>query len=75
MALVFADVWCGQLTVSGWVLMGLFWATFMGLVLWAVGRLFGLARGAAAADWPEREVGGSDILVLRRALRGLDVLT
>jgi hypothetical protein len=33
-------VWCGQMGVGGWVLMGLFWATFLGLVLWALSRLF-----------------------------------
>jgi hypothetical protein len=36
--------WCGQLGVGGWVLMGLFWATFVGLVLWALSRLFAPAR-------------------------------
>jgi len=32
--------WCQQPGVGGWVLMGLFWATFVGLVLWALSRLF-----------------------------------
>lgn len=36
--------WCGQLGVGGWVLMGLFWATFVGLVLWALSRLFARVR-------------------------------
>jgi len=36
--------WCGQLGVGGWVLMGLFWATFVGLVLWALSRLFAPVR-------------------------------
>ena len=36
---------CGQLGVGGWVLMGLFWATFLGLVLWALSRLFAPAHG------------------------------
>ena len=36
--------WCGQLGVGGWVLMGLFWATFVGLVLWALSRLFAPAE-------------------------------
>ncbi len=70
---MFADVWCGQLTVSGWALMGLFWATFMGLVLWAVSRLFGRARGAGGADGAEREVCDADDLDLRLARGELDV--
>jgi hypothetical protein len=37
--------WCGQMGVGGWVLMGLFWATFLGLLLWALSRLFAPARG------------------------------
>jgi hypothetical protein len=35
---------CGQLGVGGWVLMGLIWATFVGLVLWALSRLFAPIR-------------------------------
>jgi hypothetical protein len=37
--------WCGQLGVGGWVLMGLLWATFLGLVLWALSQLFAPVRG------------------------------
>jgi len=37
---MFLGPWCGQLGVGGWVLIGLFWATFVGLVLWAMSRLF-----------------------------------
>lgn len=40
--------WCGQLGVGGWVLMGLFWVTFLGLVLWALSRLFAPPGGTAA---------------------------
>ena len=43
-SLMLVGAWCGQLGVGGWILMGLFWATFLGLVLWAVSRLFGPAR-------------------------------
>jgi hypothetical protein len=35
---------CGQMGVGGWVLIGLFWATFLGLVLWALSRLFTATR-------------------------------
>lgn len=37
--------WCGQIGVAGWILMGLFWATFLGLVLWALSQLFAAPRG------------------------------
>jgi len=36
--------WCGQLGVGGWILMALFWATFVGLALWALSRLFAPVR-------------------------------
>ena len=48
--MMFAGAWCGQLGVGGWILMGLFWATFLGLVLWAVSRLFGPAQMAEGLD-------------------------
>ena len=70
---VFAGVWCGPLTVGGWVLMGLFWMTFLGLVLWAVSRLFGGARGAGGVDRVEREVSDADDLDLRLARGELDL--
>jgi putative membrane protein len=41
---MFLGPWCGQLGLGGWVLMGLFWATFVGLVLWALSRLFAPIR-------------------------------
>lgn len=50
---MFAGAWCGQSSVIGWVLMGLFWVTFLGLVLWAMSRLFpptAVAGGRADDD-------------------------
>ena len=41
---MFPGAGCGQMSVGGWVLMGLFWATFLGLVLWALSRLFAPAQ-------------------------------
>ena len=70
---MFASVWCGQLGVGGWVLMGLFWATFLGLVLWAVSRLFTGARGASDLDVDEREVDDVHDLDLRLARGELDI--
>jgi len=70
---MFAGVWCGQLGVGGWVLMGLFWATFLGLVLWAVSRLFGRDRGAGTGARDETEVDDADNLDLRLARGELNV--
>jgi putative membrane protein len=70
---MFAGVWCGQLGVAGWVLMGLFWVTFLGLVLWAVSRLFGRDRGAAPGAGDERVADDADNLDLRLARGELDV--
>jgi hypothetical protein len=42
---MFTAAWCGEMSVGGWILMGLFWATFLGLVLWALSRLFAGPRG------------------------------
>ena len=57
---MFAGAWCGQSGVIGWVLMGLFWVTFLGLVLWAISRLFAptRVRGGHAGD--DREADGRD---------------
>jgi putative membrane protein len=71
---MFAGAWCGQLGVGGWVLMGLFWATFLGLVLWAVSRLFGSGQVAGSVDGDKREVDGVDDDLDLRLDRGeLDV--
>jgi Cu+-exporting ATPase len=42
---MFLGGFCGQMGVAGWILMGLFWVTFLGLVLWALSRLFAGPRG------------------------------
>lgn len=69
--------WCGQLGVGGWVLMGLFWASFLALVLWAVSRLFAPVRGDDAlhkdADdlnqrWAREQVDLSEYQALREEL-------
>ena len=70
---MFAGAWCGQLGVGGWVLMGLFWATFLGLVLWAVSRLFGSGRVAGGVDEDRHEAGNLDDLDLRLARGELEV--
>jgi putative membrane protein len=70
---MFVGAWCGQLGVGGWVLMGLFWATFVGLVLWAVSRLFGSGRVAGSVDGDKREVDDVDDTDLRLARGELDV--
>jgi len=64
-ALMFAGAWCRQWGVGGWVLMGLFWVSFLGLVLWAVSRLFAPARVADGLNGDEREVDDADDLDLR----------
>ena len=70
---MFANAWCGQLGLGGWVLMGLFWATFLGLVVWAVSRLFGFDRGPGDLDVDRREVDDAHDLDLRLARGELDV--
>jgi len=47
--------------------MGLFWVTFLGLVLWAVSRLFGGVREEGGVDGAEREVSDAADLDLRLA--------
>jgi uncharacterized membrane protein len=70
---MFAGAWCGQVGVGGWVLLGLFWATFLGLVAWAVSRLFGPGRVAGGVDGDKREVDDVNDLDLRLARGELDV--
>jgi hypothetical protein len=67
--------WCGQLGVGGWVLMGLFWATFLGLVLWALSRLFAPVREdealhECADDLDQRWASEQMDLSEHRTLRG-----
>ena len=33
------------MSMGGWILVGLFWVTFVGLVVWALSRLFPRSRG------------------------------
>jgi len=70
---MFAGAWCGQLGVGGWVLMGLFWATFLGLVLWAVSRLFSPGRVADAAREDKRDMDDARDLDLRLARGELNI--
>jgi putative membrane protein len=70
---MFAGALCGQLGVGGWVLMGLFWATFLGLVLWAVSRLFSAGPAAGVVDEDKREVDHVENQDLRLARGELDV--
>ena len=70
---MFAGAWCGQLGAGGWVLMGLFWATFLGLVLWAVSRLFGRGPVAGGVEVDRRDVDDVNDLDLRLARGELDV--
>ena len=58
---MFPGVGCGPMSVGGWVLVGLFWATFLGLVLWALSRLFPRSRGGGGLH------GDADNLDLRFA--------
>jgi hypothetical protein len=64
---MFPGAGCGQMSLGGWALMGLFWVTFVGLVLWALTRLFSSARGDGSfhAD--------SDDLTLRSAVEQMDL--
>ena len=64
---MFAGAWCGQMGVGGWVLMGLFWAAFLGLVVWALSQLFAPARVADDLH------GDSDELDLRLARGQVDL--
>ena len=73
---MFAGAWCGQSGVIGWVLMGLFWVTFLGLVLWAMSRLFAPTRvsgGRAGDDHEADDVDHADDLGRRLASGQLDL--
>ena len=65
---MFPGAWCGHMGVGAWVLMGLFWATFLGLVLWALSRMFAPARVGGDLD------GDAEELDLRLARGEMDLL-
>ncbi len=77
---MFAGTWCGQYGLIGWVLMGLFWVTFLGLVVWAMSRLFAPTQVTDGHDVDvddhevgDRDVGDADDLVLRLARGQIDL--
>lgn len=37
---MWSNAWCGAMGLGGWVAMAVFWAVFLGLVIWAVTRIF-----------------------------------
>ena len=41
---MFTNSWCGGMGIAGWLAMLVFWATFLGLAIWAVTRMFPTAR-------------------------------
>ena len=47
---MFSGTWCGSMGAAGWLVMTLFWATFLGLAVWAVTRMFTPTGGPAAED-------------------------
>ncbi|MEO6145064.1 MAG: hypothetical protein ABIP19_13890 [Dermatophilaceae bacterium] len=73
MTSMFADAWCGHFGVIGWVLMGLFWLTFLGLVVWAMSRLFAPTGVADGCDGDNRAADDAEDLVLRLASGQLDL--
>ena len=56
------------MSVGGWVVVGLFWVTFVGVVLWALSRLFPPSRGGGGLQED------TDDLDLRLAREQMDVL-
>ena len=64
---MFPGAGCGQMSLGGWVLMGLFWVTFVGLVLWVLTRLFSSGR------WDGSFHEDSDDLALRSAREQMDL--
>jgi len=55
---MFPGAGCGQMSAGGWILMALFWATYLGLVLWALSRLFTGTRGS---DGSHQRAGDLDL--------------
>jgi hypothetical protein len=66
---MFPGAGCGQISVGGWVMMGLLWAAFLALVLWALSRLF--ASAPRDRGLPEK----SDALGVRLAGGPVDPLS
>jgi|GEM_PF-808572 len=65
---MFPGAGCGPMSVGGWVVVGLFWVTFVGVVLWALSRLFPPSRGGGG---PHED---TDDLDLRLAREQMDLL-
>lgn len=66
---MFGSGWCGGMGVGGWLLMALLWGSFLGVIVWAVTRLFPAARsrpdepggGESAASVLDRRLAAGEI--------------
>ena len=71
---MFGSGWCSGMGAGAWVFMGVFWVAFLGLVVWAVTRIFPSGAqempGEPAVDTLDRRLAAGEISVDEyRALR------
>jgi len=58
---MWSNAWCGAMGLGGWVTMALFWTVFLGLVIWAVTRIFPTSPPRPGAEQaPDPVEGGHD---------------
>lgn len=55
--------WCSGMGAGGWLLMVFFWAALLGVIVWAVTRLFPSASKTSAADLLEQRLAAGQIEV------------
>lgn len=54
---MFGSGWCGGMGVGGWLLMALIWGGFLGVIVWAVTRIFPRHSSPPAAANGEESAG------------------
>jgi len=55
---MWSSSWCGATGLAGWLAMAVFWTAFLGLVIWAVTRIFPASPPRREAERVTDPVGG-----------------
>ena len=58
---MFTGSWCSGMSVGGWIFMIGFWVALLGVIVWAVSRLFPTTSRNDARDLLDRRLAAGEI--------------